>query len=321
MAETRIDYGIPRFYYLDFHGPEPIKLTEAMTGLIPSRNLYAYRTPMKLTPLYQNNNGNRAGSMIYLTHGGGPLPLLGEPSHRELVDFLTQIPATLINHSAILIISAHWEEAVPTIISGRSPDLLFDYYGFPEESYAITYPAPGAPELAGEIHRLFLDKGLPAKLDDQRGFDHGVFIPLKIMYPKADIPCLQVSLLDTLNPEDHLQLGKVLGQLRHENLLIIGSGSSFHNLRAFRESPSETSRRDNEAFERWLMESVAGEGLSDDEQERRLRQWHLAPAARYCHPREEHLLPLHVCYGIASQPAARVYTMGLMGKQVSACIW
>lgn len=275
---------------------------------------------MNPTPLYHNKDMSQ-GSMIFLTHGGGPLPLLGDPRHQELVEFLTEIPATLIAPSAILVISAHWEEAVPTITSGSAPDLLFDYYGFPEESYAISYPAPGASQLAGKIHRLFLEQGLAADLDDRRGFDHGFFVPLKIMYPKADIPCLQVSLLASLRPQDHMQLGHVLSQLRHENLLIIGSGSSFHNLRAFHEQPTETSRQANEAFEQWLAETLLDDRLKNEEREKRLRHWEQAPAARYCHPREEHLLPLHVCYGIAAKPAARMYAMEVMGRKVSTYIW
>jgi 4,5-DOPA dioxygenase extradiol len=277
---------------------------------------------MNLTPLYQDTKDHQAaGRVIYLTHGGGPLPLLGHPGHRELVDFLQQIPTTLIVPSAILVISAHWEEAIPTITSSKAPGLFFDYYGFPEESYAITYPAPGAPELAGEIHRLFLSCGLAAGLDAHRGFDHGVFIPLKIMYPEANIPCIQVSLLNNLHPGDHIEMGKALARLSYENLLIVGSGSSFHNLQAFREPPTETSQRDNEAFEQWLTESITNESIRETERTRRLLHWDQAPAARYCHPREEHLLPLHVCYGIASKPASRVYSMGLMGKHVSAHIW
>ncbi len=276
---------------------------------------------MHPSPLYQSKDGHNAGSMIYLTHGGGPLPLLGDLQHRELVAFLKYIPTTLIVPSAILVISAHWEETVPTLTSGKAPDLLFDYYGFPEESYAITYPAPGAPLLAGEIHRLFLGQGLAASLDDRRGFDHGVFIPLKLMYPKADIPCVQISLMGSLRSEDHIRMGRVLARLQRENLLIIGSGSSFHNLGAFREPPTGPSRQSNEAFEQWLLETLTSENLSQEERERRLLHWEQAPAARYCHPREEHLLPLHVCYGITARPAARIYTMELMGKKVSAAIW
>jgi 4,5-DOPA dioxygenase extradiol len=298
-----------------------ITFYETTLFITPHANHQNNRTFMNHTPSYQSKSGNHAGSMIYLTHGGGPLPLLGDPSHRELVDFLTQIPTTLIIPSAILVISAHWEEAIATITSGKTPGLFYDYYGFPEESYAITYPAPGAPDLAGKIHQLFLNQGLAVNLDDRRDFDHGLFIPLKIMYPKANIPCIQVSLLDSLRPQEHMQMGQVLAQLRQENLLIIGSGSSFHNLRAFRDPKTESSRQKNEAFEQWLIETLADETLSKDERESRLLHWDQAPAARYCHPREEHLLPLHVCYGIAARPAARIYTMEVMGKAVSAFIW
>ena len=276
---------------------------------------------MNPSPLQQSNDHIQAGSMMYLTHGGGPLPLLGDRQHQELVDFLSRIPSTLITPSAVVVISAHWEEAIPTITSGNKPELFYDYYGFPEESYSIAYPAPGAPELAGKIHRLFLDQGLAAGLDAHRGFDHGVFIPLKLMYPKADIPCVQISLQDNLRPQDHIQMGRALAALPGENLLVIGSGSSFHNLRAFREPPTGSSRQSNEAFEEWLKETLTDERLSENEREKRLLHWDQAPAARYCHPREEHLLPLHVCYGIAARPAARTYTMGLMGKTVSAYIW
>lgn len=276
---------------------------------------------MNSSPLHQSKDRDQTGSMIYLTHGGGPLPLLGDPQHQELVDFLRRIPTTLITPAAIVVISAHWEQTIPTITSGKTPALFYDYYGFPEESYSISYPAPGAPELAGKIHRLFLEQGLAAGLDERRGFDHGVFIPLKIMYPKANIPCVQISLQDNLRPQDHIKMGRALAALPGENLLIIGSGSSFHNLRAFREPPTGISRQNNEAFEEWLSETMTDASLSENERERRLLCWDRAPAARYCHPREEHLLPLHVCYGIAARPAARTYTMELMGKTVSTYIW
>ena len=276
---------------------------------------------MNSSPLHQSKGHNQAGSIIYLTHGGGPLPLLGDQQHQELVDFLSWIPTTLITPSAIVVISAHWEQAVPTITSGMTPELYYDYYGFPEQSYTIAYPAPGAPELAARIHRLFLDQGLAAGLDEHRGFDHGVFVPLKIMYPQAIIPCVQISLQGNLRPQDHVQMGLALAALPGENLLIIGSGSSFHNLRAFREPPTGISRQNNESFEEWLRYTMTDATLSENERQNRLLHWDQAPAARYCHPREEHLLPLHVCYGMAARPAARSYTMELMGKTVSAYIW
>jgi 4,5-DOPA dioxygenase extradiol len=276
---------------------------------------------MPLSPLHHSEYGEPAGSIIYLSHGGGPLPLLGEPRHRQLVEFLQQIPATLVTPAAIVVISGHWEKPLPTVTGGAAPPLLYDYFGFPEEAYSIAYPAPGEPQLARSIHRLLEDHGIAADLDDRRGFDHGLFIPLKIMYPKADIPCVQLSLLTSLRPDEHIRLGKALGQLRRENLLIIGSGFSFHNLESFFQPPSEEGRAANADFEQWLLDTFADKELSEEERERRLLLWDLAPGARFCHPRAEHLLPLHVCYGIAGRAAARIYGMEIMGKRASAYIW
>jgi aromatic ring-opening dioxygenase catalytic subunit (LigB family) len=123
--------------------------------------------------------------VLFFPHGGGPLPLLGDPGHKNMVEFLGGIARTLPEPSAILVVSAHWEEGQPTITAGEFPPLIYDYYGFPEESYAIQYPAPGNPALARETHRLLTEAGIEARLDAQRGFDHGLFVPLKIMYPGA----------------------------------------------------------------------------------------------------------------------------------------
>ena len=172
------------------------------------------------------------GSVVYLSHGGGPLPVLGDESHKEMIAFLKHLPAHLEQPSAIIVISAHWEEDRPTITSGVAPALIYDYYGFPKEAYDIEYPAPGEPLLAQKIFDLLEEQGIEAVLADQRGFDHGVFVPLKLMYPEADIPCVQVSLVRGLEPAEHIRLGKALTGLREEPVLIIGSGFSFHNLNA-----------------------------------------------------------------------------------------
>ncbi len=263
----------------------------------------------------------RNSTIFYFPHGGGPLPLLGDPGHKNMVDFLNAITPTLGEPSAILVISAHWEEEVPTITSGTHPPLFYDYYGFPEESYNITYPAPGAPALAQEIYRLLKEGGIDARLDDQRGFDHGLFVPLKIMYPDARIPCVQLSLVVGLDPASHMRIGQALATLRSQNLLVLGSGFSFHNLRAFFSSSPGVHDAKNAAFQQWLIETCVNGKISDTEREERLIAWDTAPFARYCHPREEHLLPLHVCYGLAGSPARLAFDGEVLGKRSIALAW
>jgi aromatic ring-opening dioxygenase catalytic subunit (LigB family) len=261
------------------------------------------------------------GSVLYISHGGGPLPLLGDKGHQNMINFLGEVTPTLGTPSAILVISAHWEENQPTITSGASPALIYDYYGFPEEAYAIEYSAPGTPELAHKIFSLLERAGIEAKLDDQRGFDHGLFVPLKIMYPEANIPCVQLSLVHSLQPEAHIRMGKALAGLRGDNVLVIGSGFSFHNLKAFFAPSTKEARSMNESFEQWLMDTCSNRQFTEEEREHRLINWDSAPAARYCHPREEHLLPLHVCYGAAGTAAKRVFEFEIMGKMASAYMW
>jgi aromatic ring-opening dioxygenase catalytic subunit (LigB family) len=265
---------------------------------------------------------NRKSQILFLSHGGGPLPLLGDAGHREMVASLQRIAAThLARPAAILLISAHWEERVPMLTGGAQPPLIYDYYGFPEASYRITYPCPGAPALARAVQRALREAGFDAELDEQRGFDHGLFVPLKLMYPEADIPCVQLSLLQSLDPAEHLRLGAALAGLDNEGLLVIGSGFSFHNLRAFFGPDSAESRSQNEAFEHWLIETCADPDLGEDERARRLRHWAQAPFARYCHPREEHLLPLHVCYGMAGSACTAHFELAIMNKQASFYLW
>jgi len=244
-------------------------------------------------------------SVLYLSHGGGPLPLLGDKGHQNMVNFIREVAPQLVKPSAILVISAHWEESKPTITSGKSPSLIYDYYGFPKASYEIEYPAPGAPELANKIFNLLGKAGIEAKLDDQRGFDHGLFVPLKMLYPEANIPCVQLSLVNSLQPEEHIQMGKALADLRKDNVLVIGSGFSFHNLKEFFMPSTKEAKAMNESFEQWLIETCSSSHFTEQEREQRLRNWHAAPAASYCHPRAEHLLPLHVCYGVAGSAAKK----------------
>ncbi|MFD2113618.1 DODA-type extradiol aromatic ring-opening family dioxygenase [Thiorhodococcus fuscus] len=264
---------------------------------------------------------NDKARVLFLSHGGGPLPLLGDRAHAEMVECLEDIAARYPRPSAIILVSAHWEERIPTITSGDRPDLIYDYYGFPEESYEIQYPCPGEPRLAERIHALLAEAGIPSKLDAERGFDHGLFVPLKLMYPEADIPCVQLSLVNDLDPTAHLAMGRALRGLEDENLLVIGSGFSFHNMRAFFGQETTESAEMNAAFEEWLLETCSSTNLDEEERERRLIQWAKAPSARYCHPREEHLLPLQVCYGCAQAPSSEAFELRIMGKKSSMYLW
>lgn len=258
---------------------------------------------------------------LFLSHGGGPLPLLGDPGHREMVACLEQIGADLPKPDALLVVSAHWEQPVPTITAAASPPLIYDYYGFAQESYDIRYPCPGDPAAAAQVQRLLAEAGIESKLDPTRGFDHGLFVPLKLMYPAADIPCVQLSLVDTLDPAGHIAIGKALAPLARQGVLVVGSGFSFHNMQAFFGARSSESDRLNQAFEDWLRTTCCSTDLTENERERSLLHWPEAPGARFCHPREEHLLPLHVCYGAASAPCVQAFELRILDRRASMYLW
>jgi len=259
--------------------------------------------------------------ILFLSHGGGPMPILGDPDHSEMVICLEKLSSALPRPSAILVVSAHWEEKLPTITSGANPPLIYDYYGFPEESYNIEYPCKGEPALAEKICEQLERAGIDSQLQEERGFDHGLFVPLKIMFPKADIPCVQLSLVNSLDPGLHVRIGQALQGLEHENLLVIGSGFSFHNLKAFFAPATEESRILNESFESWLKDTCFNPTISSEERNQRLKDWEGAPGARYCHPREEHLLPLHVCYGLAGRACNELFEITILNKKSSMFLW
>ncbi|HEX2730181.1 MAG TPA: class III extradiol ring-cleavage dioxygenase, partial [Polyangiaceae bacterium] len=226
--------------------------------------------------------------VVYLPHGGGPWPFvemgIGTPAELDLLrEYLSGI-GNLPNNpiKALLVISAHWEEPVPTLMNGEHPPMLYDYYGFPPESYEVQWPAPGHPELAERIASLLEQNGFQTQRDPKRGYDHGTFVPLKLAFPAADVPTVQLSLVRGLKPEEHLRLGQALQPLRDEGVFIIGSGMSYHNLRAF----GPAGRPVAQVFDAWLQESAT---LPAQERNERLRQWSNAPSARLAHPREEHL--------------------------------
>ncbi len=273
----------------------------------------------KVINMDQNGTDNKA-RIVYFSHGGGPLPILGDPSHKAMIDFMRALPSRLPRPEAILVISAHWEENTATLTGAQDPPMFYDYYGFPPEAYDIQYPAPGSPGFAKRIAGLLNEKNIPARIDPQRGFDHGLFIPLKLMYPEADIPSLQLSLLRGLNPMAHIALGRALQKLMDENILVIGSGFSFHNMGAFSWEATDTPDPANEAFQNWLIDTCTGP-IPQTEREGHLIEWEKAPSARYCHPREEHLLPLHVCAGMAGRPAELVFDDKILGKRGVAFLW
>ncbi len=237
---------------------------------------------------------------FFLSHGGGPWPFMDgdyRRAHARLETSLQALPGTLpAKPKAILMISAHWEEAAFTVMTSPAPGMLYDYGGFPAHTYEVVYPAPGDPALAERVVALIQAAGLPAARDAQRGFDHGAFCTLVPMYPDADVPVVQLSLKRGLNPVEHIALGRALAPLRNEGVLILGSGFSFHNLRLY----GSAGREPSAAFDAWLQSTLP----SPAGRAERLQAWAQAPAARLAHPREEHLLPLMVAAGAAEGETA-----------------
>lgn len=260
--------------------------------------------------------------VLFVPHGGGPMPLLNDVNHRELRAFLTSVTAPMPTPKAIVLITAHWEESVVTLSSSPKPSILYDYYGFPPEAYQLTYPAPGEPELAEQIANMLADKGIATRLDSERAFDHGTFVPLKLMYPEANIPVVQMSLVHSLDPKTHIAIGEALAPLRDQGVLIVGSGMSFHNMRAFFSSDLTVQSRSAE-FDYWLTQTLTA-SVSSAEVKTALTHWQSAPEARFSHPREEHLLPLHVCFGAGhngSSHAERNFNGILLNTLISGYIW
>lgn len=254
---------------------------------------------------------------VYLSHGGGPLPLLGEPSHEKMVTFFKQLPEKLNRPEVILVISAHWETTSPAVIGSAEPGLYYDYYGFPPETYVLNHPLKTDLALVKRLIKIFESEGHTLHPVTNRGYDHGVFIPLMLMYPEADIPVVQLALGHSLKSDEHLALGKILSTLKDESILILGSGFSFHNLKAFRFDEGTTVDSDNDAFQNWLIQTMC----HDVNPEEGLLAWDQAPFARYCHPREEHLLPLHVVYGAMQSPAQCIFDDYIAGKRAVMFLW
>ena len=251
----------------------------------------------------------------YIPHGAGPCFFMDDPRGvwSGMAAFLRQLPAGLPERPrAILIVSGHWETRGGFAFTGSPrPGLIYDYSGFPAHTYQLRYDVPGDPALAEEAASLLRSAGLTAGVDPVRGLDHGVFVPLKVALPDANVPVVEMSVERSLDPALHLAAGRALAPLRDQGVLIVGAGMSFHNLRGYGD-PRFT--RPSEDFDRWLIESIA---LEPAERAERLTHWQSAPAARLSHPREEHLLPLLIAAGAAHSRGEQVYGERVLETAIS----
>jgi aromatic ring-opening dioxygenase catalytic subunit (LigB family) len=243
-----------------------------------------------------------------------------EATRRFLAGLATTLPA---QPKAIVVVSGHWEETAFTASTASEPELIYDYSGFPEHTYKLTWPAPGAPDLARRIAELLGNAGLPAGISPSRGFDHGVFVPLKVAFPEARIPVVSLSLVvsrpnsssahNLFDPELHLAAGRALAPLRDEGILLIASGMSFHNLRAYLQPQTLVNSRE---FDTWLTAAVES---PEETRSKLLASWREAPSGIYAHPREEHLIPLLVAVGAGGDgPGRRIFNDEPMGAAISA---
>jgi len=255
----------------------------------------------------------------FISHGGGPWPYISDmrAMFANLEVSLTRMAQELPEKpKAILMISGHWERSTFGVQSSPAPGMEYDYYGFPAHTYDIKYPAPGAPDVATRVAELIKGAGFPVDLDDNKGYDHGAFAPMAVMYPDADMPLVQLSLKSTLDPEEHMALGRALVPLREEGVLIVGSGLSFHNLGL----RGPQAKAPSNAFDAWLQETLLESAPA--QRSERLIEWDKAPYARICHPREDQLIPLMVAIGAAENSSATCvyHDEGLLGGwDASSC--
>jgi 4,5-DOPA dioxygenase extradiol len=232
---------------------------------------------------------------VFVSHGAPTMLLQEGPTQA----FFAQLGATLPRPRAVLCISAHWETSAPRITGTATPATIHDFYGFPEALYQMRYPAAGDPELAAQVAALLREAGLTADIDGERGLDHGTWVPLRFMYPQADVPVVQLSLQSRLAPRHHLDAGRALHSLREQGVLIMGSGGATHDLNGFHRHAVDAPATDYAlAFDRWLQGAV-----SAGDTEALLNYARIAPQASRNHPTPEHFLPLFVPLGAAGEDA------------------
>lgn len=250
----------------------------------------------------------------FIPHGGGPCffmdprPGMSTDTWDKMAAFLRGIDDDLGERpKAVIVISAHWMTEKPAIVAEKQPALYFDYYGFPPHTYELTYPTRTPQWLVDRLDELLASAGYALDKVTGRGLDHGVFVPFKLVYPDADVPLIQLSMLASDDAEEHLKFGRAISALREEGVLIVGSGLSYHNLRQFYGTQDKPDAR---AFDNWLTNAV----MDANTREERLRAYQAAPGFAECHPTPEHLLPLMIAAGAATgEGAEQVYSEVLLG--------
>ena len=241
--------------------------------------------------------------VFFISHGGGPWPWMDgmKQAYEKTATEFAHLPELLpAKPKAILVVTAHWESEGFTVSTGEAPSMLYDYSGFPAHTYQVQYKAPGSPAVAARVRELLKGAGIPSAEDATRGFDHGTFVPLALIYPDADIPVVMLSIKSSYDAAEHIRLGQALAPLREEGVLIIGSGLTYHNMRGF---GRDESTRVAQAFEGYLNEAVAAPDAA--KRNDMLTHWEQAPAARQAHPQEDHLIPLMVVAGAAGSDVGR----------------
>lgn len=258
--------------------------------------------------------------VFFLSHGGGPWPWLDGPFREgfawleaSLKGLLAQLPEP---PRAVLAVSGHWEEPEFTVSSAAQPGMVYDYFGFPEHTYSIRYTAPGDPALAARVRELAGAAGIAMGDDPARGFDHGTFSMMQPIRPEADLPVVSLSMKQGYDPAAHFALGRALAPLREEGVVIMGSGLTYHNLRMFDARAADPSSR----FDAWLRHTLLD--LAPEARAAELMRWEQAPAARAAHPREDHLIPLMVALGAASDdPATCIYSQADLFGGITVSSW